>query len=186
MLGWGSLLWGGGSVFDTWHEPWRYDGPVLKIEFSRVSSSRGGALTLVIDPENGAPVRVAYCLSRRSGLEEAIEDLRAREGTTRRHIGWLRRGGEASYRDLESYGAILAWSRAQTIDGVVWTDLPSNFAERVGRPFSIAAALAHLQTLDTVTRAGALDYIRRAPTFVQTPLRGTVTKLAGAEINGTR
>lgn len=186
LLGWGSLLWDSGTAFDAWHEPWCDDGPVLKIEFSRVSSSRGGALTLVIDPENGVPLRVAYCLSRRSSGAEAIEDLRAREGTTRRHIGWLHRGGGASYRDPESYRAILAWAVAKDIDCVVWTDLPTNFAEKVGRPFSVAAALAHLQALDTATRAAALDYIRRAPAFVQTPFRSALAAYAGAEINGVR
>lgn len=46
ILGWGSLLWEGGQEFDTWHGPWQYDGPTLKLEFSRVSKKRLGALTL--------------------------------------------------------------------------------------------------------------------------------------------
>jgi len=59
ILGWGSLLWEGGQEFDYWHEPWKPDGPILKIEFSRVSVRRQGSLTLVIDPEHGIPTTVA-------------------------------------------------------------------------------------------------------------------------------
>jgi len=42
ILGWGSLLWEGGSAFDKWHDDWRCDGPILNLEFSRVSASRLG------------------------------------------------------------------------------------------------------------------------------------------------
>ena len=76
ILGWGSLLWEGGREFDDWHGPWQYDGPNLKIEFSRVSERRLGALTLVIDAEYGSPTTVAWCLSKRETLEDAICDLR--------------------------------------------------------------------------------------------------------------
>ena len=48
ILGWGSLLWEGGQEFERWHDAWHNDGPSLKLEFSRVSESRLGALTLVI------------------------------------------------------------------------------------------------------------------------------------------
>lgn len=40
LLGWGSLLWEGGAEFDRGHDEWRLDGPELKLEFSRVSTSR--------------------------------------------------------------------------------------------------------------------------------------------------
>src|SRR6266446_6494559 len=58
-------------------------------EFSRISWSRGGALTLVIDPDDGSPISVAYCISARSSLADAISDLRHREGTSNKRIGWL-------------------------------------------------------------------------------------------------
>jgi len=54
ILGWGSLLWEPSAEFEKWIElPWKNDGPKLKIEFSRISGSRKGALTLVIDEVNG-------------------------------------------------------------------------------------------------------------------------------------
>lgn len=177
MLGWGSLLWEDGSGFEAWHEPWLNDGPLLRIEFSRVSSSRHGALTLVIDPENGVPTAVAHCLSRRTDIREAIEDLRGRERTAMQNIGWVRRSGEARFHDEQSLRTILSWAMERGRDAVVWTGLRSNFAEKVGRPFSVDAALAYLQTLKPEARAKALEYVSRAPRFVRTPVRDALANL---------
>ena len=172
LLGWGSLLWEGGSVFDSWHEPWQCDGPPLRIEFSRVSSkSRGGALTLVIDPKNGVPARVAWCLSRRQTIGEAIEDLRKREQTAVRNIGRFAVTGEMGCCDAESLDSIGAWARERTLDGVVWTDLRSNFARKTGESFSVGAAMRYLKSLKGESRTRAVEYFQRAPSFVQTPLR---------------
>ena len=76
ILGWGSLLWDGDDHFDRWHDAWKYDGPSLRLEFSRVSSSRLGALTLVIDPQHGSETTVAWCLSKRKDADDAVADLR--------------------------------------------------------------------------------------------------------------
>jgi hypothetical protein len=87
ILGWGSLLWEDGGAFDKWHDDWRRDGPILNLEFSRISASRLNALTLVIDRDNGVPNRVAWCLSRRGDPVLAQDDLQSREGTTVSNIG---------------------------------------------------------------------------------------------------
>jgi cation transport regulator ChaC len=175
VLGWGSLLWEGGGAFDaSWYGAWRRDGPSLRIEFSRVSASRSGALTLVIDAENGAIVPVAWRLSRRSAISNVIQDLCERERTTERQIGRVSAVGEMHYRDDESFQAIRAWMFVHGLRGVVWTDLPSNFAEKIGRPFSIANAMAYLQSLEGESKKTALEYIERAPVFVRTPLRAAL------------
>jgi hypothetical protein len=171
ILGWGSLLWDGGPAFDAQHDPWRCDGPELRIEFSRISATRGGALTLAIDAENGAPTQVAWCLSRRATIGEAIEDLRVREGAAARHIGNFSIGGGVHYRDGEAFAVIRVWASTRGLDGVVWTDLPSNFMEIAGQPFSVAAGIAYLQSLNSDSRARAMEYIWRAPDRVRTPLR---------------
>jgi hypothetical protein len=67
MLGWGSLLWEGGADFDRWRNEWRFDGPTLSLEFSRISSSRLGALTLVVD----------HGLYRHSGLHSRNDHAQA-------------------------------------------------------------------------------------------------------------
>lgn len=172
LLGWGSLLWEGGNTFDEWHEPWQCDGPSLRIEFSRVSCSRGGALTLVIDPENGVPVHVAWCLSRRQTIGDAIEDLHKREQTPVRNIGQLSVTGDTDHHDSDVLNSICAWAKEQELDGVVWTNLRSNFATKRLEPFSIDAAMRYLKSLEGDSRIKAVEYFRRAPSFVQTPLRG--------------
>jgi hypothetical protein len=171
LLGWGSLLWEGGSAFDSWHKAWRCDGPVLKIEFSRISSSRGGALTLVIDPQHGVPVRVAWCLTRRQTIREAIGDLCEREGTKAKHIGRIEQDGKALCRDNETRQAIQTWEAERKLAGVIWTDLQSNFANERREPFSIRAAMRYLNSLKGESRIRAVEYLQRAPSFVQTPLR---------------
>jgi hypothetical protein len=49
ILGWGSLLWDRKPEFGKWHDDWRADGPLLKLEFSRMSATRLGTLTLAVD-----------------------------------------------------------------------------------------------------------------------------------------
>lgn len=180
LLGWGSLLWEGGNTFDGWHERWQCDGPSLKIEFSRISCSRGGALTLVIDPDNGVPLEVAWCVSRRQTIGKAIEDLRKREQTPVQNIGRFAVTGEIGCRDMESRDSISAWATERELDGVVWTDLRSNFAKEMGEPFSIDAAKRYLKSLEGESRTKAVEYFQRAPSFVQTPLRNAFSPEIGA------
>ena len=75
ILGWGSLLWDSSTYPLKLSSEWLADGPVLPIEFSRVSQSRGGALTLVIDPEHGAECRTSYAISSRRRLDDVVCDL---------------------------------------------------------------------------------------------------------------
>lgn len=171
ILGWGSLLWEGGRDFDHWHEPWQFDGPSLRIEFARISDRRLGALTLVIDPDHGAPTLVAWCLSRRTSLDEAVRDLRVREGTTPQNIGRSIVVG-ADPAAFPARGDTLdTWTRGQGLDAAIWTALASNFQERRGQAFSVDAALAYIKELPPEAKAQAAEYVWRAPDFVNTPLR---------------
>ena len=76
ILGWGSLIWEPGPEFQKRICQSENDGPVLPIELSRISTTRKGALTLVIDPDNGTLVRTKYVLSNRKSPEDAACDLR--------------------------------------------------------------------------------------------------------------
>lgn len=172
VLGWGSLLWENRPDFDNQHDSWRFDGPMLQIEFSRVSSSRHDALTLVIDPVHGTQLQVAYARSKRADPEDAICDLRSREGTTRSNIGfYFADNSRRQHRDPNVAQSIATWAREKKFHVVVWTDLISNFEDVRGEPFSHDAALTHVQSLDDIGRSSAAEYIWRAPTFVDTPLR---------------
>lgn len=170
LLGWGSLLWDKRPEFDEHHEPWQFDGPELPLEFSRVSSSRKGALTLVIDSVHGAQCRSAYAISTRRDPDDAIADLRCREGTVMRHMGvYFREGRRRGQPPIPE--SIPPWANELGIDVVVWTGLPSNFEKEVGRPFSVENAIGHLQTLPADVKPGAAEYVWRAPDLVDTPLR---------------
>jgi hypothetical protein len=174
ILGWGSLLWEGGAEFDRWHEEWRYNGPSLKLEFSRVSSSRLGALTLVIDNDHGVTNTVAWCLSKRKDPQDAIADLRCREGTTLGNIKNL-----SLSQTLPEDGilrGIAAWAKDQGLDVVIWTALASNFAKELKQPFSVQAAIAYLKRLPPAGKSKAAEYIWCAPDFIQTPLRNAVQR----------
>lgn len=174
ILGWGSLIWDIRPEFSQYHGAWETDGPSLPLEFSRVSSTREDSLTLVLDEEMGSSCRVAYARSTRQSPDDAIADLRCREGTTLRNIGYYFRDG--SRRNANSKGVLStigAWADAKSIDVVVWTDLTSNFESKsmLNCPFTVTAAVAHLQTLPASAKAKAAEYIWRAPQFVDTPLR---------------
>lgn len=172
ILGWGSLLWDERPEFDDHHAPWEVDGPELNIEFSRVSKTRGGALTLVIDPTNGAACRVAHARSKRKDPEDAICDLRSREGTTRSNIAfYFADGSRSQSKDQTALAAVKAWAASKAIDVVVWTELPSNFDKVCGRSFTVEHALSHLSMLESQAKSGAAEYVWRAPDFVVTPLR---------------
>jgi hypothetical protein len=175
ILGWGSLLWDEKPDFDNHRSQWDFDGPELKIEFSRVSRTRGGALTLVIDSVHGSSCSVAHARSKRRDPNDAICDLRSREGTTRANIGiYFADGTLNQTKDQDALAAISKWAKNKAIDVVVWTDLPSNFQKVCGSTFCIAGAVAHIQALDESVKSGAAEYVWRAPGFVNTPLRAAL------------
>lgn len=174
ILGWGSLLWDEKPEFDDHHGKWQFDGPCLKIEFTRVSQTRDGALTLVLDTKNGKKCQVAYALSNRKTPDDAICDLRCREGTTLKNIGfYFADSSRAQAREAEVLETVQAWASEKKIDVVIWTDLDSNFLEKskCQKLFSIEAALCHIQSLDSQGKSKAAEYVWKAPASVETPLR---------------
>lgn len=169
ILGWGSLLWDTRPEFDEHHGDWLYDGPELKLEFSRISESRGGALTLVIDEANGAPCTVAYTMSSRQNPVDAICDLKCREGTTKKNIAVHFVDGSRQYEE-KTADTVNKWAAEKGLDVVVWTGLPSKFKQE----FSLDQAMSYLQSLEPENKRKAAEYIRRAPDFVDTLLRRAV------------
>ena len=183
IIGWGALIW---DPRDLPREGiWQDDGPDLRIEFSRIS--KDGRLTLVIDPSDGSPVRTKYVLSPRTSLDDAIEDLRSREGTSTRWIGWVNVvGGTSSNKDwrdqIHVHSTIACWSKEKRFEGAVWTALLPNFKKELQKQFTINNALCYLKKLPENVRREALRYIKNAPACVQTRLREVVVK----KFSGTR
>jgi len=175
ILGWGSLLWDKSyREFDKHHAPWKFDGPVLKLEFSRKSESRLNALTLVIDPVRGEDCRVAYAVSKRRTMRKATDDLVAREQTIEKNIGYVLADGSSQRgRDANSLQAILQWAQAAAIEVVLWTDLQGNF-QNVPKDQFVTTAVTHVQSLTSEGKVKAAEYVWRAPDFIVTPLRSAL------------
>ncbi len=174
ILGWGSLLWDEGDFPLPLDSKWSSAGLSLPLEFSRVSGTRSGALTLVIDPQNGADCEVSYAVSSRRNLEDVICDLRCREGTVVMRVGFIDRvsGGQRANVYPGSADLIRRWAEERNLSSVVWTDLHSNFEQDGRGSFSVRAAVKYLQTsLEAEGAKKAREYIDQAPQAVQTPLR---------------
>jgi hypothetical protein len=173
ILGWGSLVWDSRNL--RLASNWIDGGPTLPIEFSRVSDN--GRLTLVIDERHGADVPTRYNRSAFSDLDEAITDLQKREGTpVRNRIGFIDVARDLTCEQALAshpiaYGRIRAWAKDQRFDAVVWTAIGPRFQEKIGVPFSVDAAVRYLVGLQEPTRTLAVDYIRKAPAEVVTPVR---------------
>lgn len=170
ILGWGSLLWDGRKEFNSQIYNWELNGPSLQLQFSRISISREGALTLVIDLDNGASCMVAWALSKRTSVKEAIDDMHNREGGDLSSIKSLRIGG-SSGRLKSTEAAISSWAKVLGLDYVVWTGLKSNFLARTGVPFSEDEAIKYLKSREGIQLEKAAEYVWKAPNFIKLRLR---------------
>ncbi|HXD34603.1 MAG TPA: hypothetical protein VN643_26015 [Pyrinomonadaceae bacterium] len=171
ILGWGSLLREDGGDFDRWRDEWRFDGPCVKIEFSRISKTRLGALTLVVDIEDGVTNTVAWCMSKRKSAQDAVADLGAEKVLkSTRYEAWF----PAIRFPMMTAKTIAVWATSKKLDVVVWTGLPSNFSKKLNQPVSLEAAVAYLKRLPLDGKLKAAEYIWRAPDFVTTPLRAAM------------
>lgn len=181
VLGWGSLIWDPRELATSGE--WQADGPVLPIEFARVSAN--GRLTLVIVP--GAQlVTTCWARSSLSSLPDAIKNLCVREETVERHIGSLREGDvRAGTMPAQLVASINTWRQRQGLDAVIWTNLPEKFSEVTGQPFTPENAVAYLKSLESDARAKAEEYFRRAPAQVQTPVRQVVEAQLGWSHEGS-
>ncbi|WP_339383599.1 hypothetical protein [Oculatella sp. LEGE 06141] len=175
ILGWGSLIWKPQNL--QYIGNWETGGPVLPLEFSRITKER--PLTIILDPENGVacPTRVAQ--SAQSNLADAIRDLMQREGTTEERIGYVELQGNQS--SLQMYPeqikvdeTIRRWCKDNQVSAAIWTAIPPNFSERLGIKFSVNSAIEYLKTLPESAQASGLEYFRKTPAEIQTPLRQRV------------
>ena len=178
VLGWGSLVW------DQRELPikgiWEEDGPLLPLEFSRVS--KDGRLTLVIDPLNGSNTKTCYALSSRSDLTDTVADLRNREGTVAKWIGYLNINDGADsfvkYPDhVDVFERIKEWAVSLNFDAVVWTALPSQFEDETGKSYSVENAIQYIKSLPKSAKKTAIEYIKKAPSCVETPFRKRATEV---------
>lgn len=166
-IGWGSLV-GDPGVLRCIGD-WKSDGPVLSVEFARVS--KNGRLTLVLTP-NAQMVQTLWTEVDYRSPKEAQSALAGREGSPIHAIGlWP----GPSPRHAVGADRIASWAAARNIDAVVWTALRPKFDGQDGiAPVDAAAAIAYIKGLDSDTLAKALEYIEGAPAQVHTGFRAAL------------
>ncbi len=180
VLAWGSLVWDSRILLIG--GPLKPAGPTLPLEFSRISRDR--RLTLVIDEARGTPCTTYVAPSIHTDLDEAIDNLRLREGMPESSgVGFVdiydhTRSEVAWQRHPRALLAIESWAMRYGYRAVIWTALASNFGnpEMAGVPFSVEAALAHLAALDGPSLEHALQYFRKAPPEIRSALREAVDR----------
>ena len=181
LLAWGSLVRDPRGLETA--APFEANGPLLPIEFCSIAAD--GRLTLAIDETIGALCKTYSAPSALESLDAAIENLRAREGMSNlRTIGFVepasgRQSDLATERHPEAVATIGAWAAANGYDAAIWMAVASNFDDTGGEPFSVSAAIQYLESLETdepAKFAGALAYIRNAPSEIETPVRERVAK----------
>jgi hypothetical protein len=140
---WGSLLWDSEGL--DLKTNWKKTNIRLPLNFSRISDNGKGRLTLVIDNINGVSNSIHYAITKTTNLNTAIENLKTREGTIPKYIGYINLKNENSRysdrltrTDIEKFKSFALKNK---IDAVIWTDLYPNF-----KNFSTNNALKYIDS----------------------------------------
>ena len=140
---WGSLLWDSEGL--DLKTNWKKTNIRLPLNFSRISDNGKGRLTLVIDNINGVSNPIHYAITKTTNLNTAIENLKIREGTIPKYIGYINLKNENSRysdrltrTDIEKFKSFALKNK---IDAVIWTDLYPNF-----KNFSTNNALKYIDS----------------------------------------
>jgi len=181
ILGWGSLIWDPRNLEIDKSEGrtgWFDDGPMLPIEFARISNDE--RLTLVIVPGN-KDVQTLYAISKFNELDHAILDMAIREGCAKSKIGSYVKADrkfKSIFTDIQTN--IEYWINSkEEIEAVIWTDLPENFQKKVKLPLTKENTINYLIQLLPHKQSLAEQYIRRAPAIVKTTIRETIEQKFG-------
>jgi hypothetical protein len=179
ILGWGSPVWDPRVLeIAASFEP---TGPNLPVEFCRISKNH--RLTLIIDETFGTLCQTYAAESGCSDLAAAIENLSQREKMANvSDVGFLdikaqTRSPIATERHPHAIETIADWTLNNGYDATIWTALDGHFDQLAHEPFSVNAAMRFMESLEDhepEAFARALDYIRRAPPAIQTPVREAV------------
>ena len=171
-LGWGSLIWDPRRL--PLRTRWFEGGPSLPVEFLR--QSKDGRITLVLD-ESATPVRSLWAVLNSSDLKAAISALGDREETPERNIGVWRTGQTPP----PLIPQLPAWARKRHVDAVIWTNLPRRFGTQT-TPASANQVIAHIKKLEGKAREKAAEYVRRAPSQIDTANRRAIAAALGWDV----
>ena len=181
ILAWGSLIWQPKDLFFDTEFGWKEDGPILPIEFARIS--KDGRLTLVIT-QNGALVPTFYTASKYKTLDEAILNLAVIEGSGRRSIGSYDKTKNEFSHNVFFKEIIRDWINDKDFDAVIWTNLGENWVIKNEKGEIIdtiesAKRIEYLKSLKGNTSVLAEEYIRKTPVQIKTKYRAKIE----AELN---
>jgi hypothetical protein len=182
VLGWGSLIWDPKEL-NILDDKWNENGPILPIEFARVS--KDGRLTLVIKP-NWTEVKTMYAISSFQDLTQAIENLRNREQTIIDRIGFYNfLTDEKHIREGNNFiiPNLISWQAQNYIDAVIWTDLPPNFQDLLKLHFNLENIEKVLKGLKKEEFEFAKKYINNTPAQITTRFRPEITQFLEAVDN---
>lgn len=173
ILVWGSLFWDPRNLEKT--DEWFYDGPVLPIEFARISG--GNRLTLVIKP-NFDSVTTLYAVSSNDDFTTARKNLQSREDTPNiDNIGFI--NFENNTQHVRPSNAFVIeilrqWNEAKEFDAIIWSDFSPRFTDAIHQPFTLPNVITFLNDLPDAEKVEALKYIRNTPQQITTRFRNSI------------
>ena len=179
-IAWGSLLWNFKSLkIET---EWTKSNIKFPLNFSRISDSGHGRLTLVID-ETGEMNNVYYARTSFSNLNTAIQKLKMREKTLNKNIGFINIASDTfrtSLLDNKKIQDLVNFAKKNKIDGLIWTEISPNFDEVFGKPYSKENAIEYIESKHENKRIynKILEYIFLSKIYgnIKTPLSTSLTK----------
>lgn len=179
-IAWGSLLWNFKSLrIET---EWTKSNIKFPLNFSRISDSGQGRLTLVID-KNGELNNVYYAKTTFSNLNTAIQKLKTREKTSTKNIGFINIPSNTfrtSLLDDKKIHELINFAKKNKIDGLIWTEIPPNFNEVIGKPYSKESAIEYIESKHDNKKLynKILEYIFLSKIYanIKTPLSTTLTR----------
>ena len=160
-LGWGSLLWDHSKL--KLKSPWIPSSIKLPLEFSRISDKGAGRLTLVIDDKNGTMNNVYFTIAKTNNINEAIKDLKIREKTKSKNIGYINIKNN-KYRIDESlpsylYKEIYKWGESIHAKAIIWTNLRSNWKQIRDNNYSEEDAVDYFKNSTDNSKKDIIKYI---------------------------
>lgn len=177
-IGWGSLIHNPGTL--PCRGAWKFDGPMLPIEFARESASQ--AITLVISPASPR-VRTCWTVLDIPDVDSARQALGLREYPAAKakwiqdYIGFSDATAKLSF-GLEA-DTITSWLESRGLSGAVWTNLPCKFNQQNGVMPTAEQVVTYLESLKGPAREAAEVYVRSAPAQIDTPYRRLIADKLG-------
>jgi hypothetical protein len=175
VIGWGSLIWDQRDleIEGNWHT----DGPMLPVEFVRVSSRDRLTLVLV----KNVPIQpTLWALSHKNSLSRAIKNLADREGTNESNIGHWPCIGIGDDFEKRVVSVVAEWAQERLLGGAIWTALGPKKPNKENGLATDQQLIEYLRGLVRHNRASAAkEYVEKTPCQIKTPLRSRIRQEFG-------